>query len=440
MLKETEIIAKSPLSDWQKIEAINIFVISKAQYHPRASTPYRTWAQSIDKQIRKILKPSLKLPKRTATSFLYSANKHGGVGLRSLEDDLDTARVTHFFKCLTSPDQVVTQCAWSQLSQVVIRRTNNKTPTAEDIASFLNTPPPPKESTRCSDVQSIWSIVRKSLHRFNMTVNISPDFQIQLTHPEGAIDPTKRKVISKVVRMEAQAQQLKNLIEAPDQGRAFPLISKSPASNHWVGTGHYTSFSAYRFAMKARCNLLPVRTVLRRAGKTNNTTAPETLAHVLNACTPNTNLMRSRHNIILDRLKKATSKEIGTVFIDQAIPEAPGILRPDLVAKTDTSITIVDVTIPIESDPEAFIEARQEKIDKYSDLIQWAKTKYARVNFGVLVVGSLGSWDPENEETLKILGIGHKYAVLFRKLCCSDAIDGSLRIWKARSQPPTSSN
>ena len=222
MLKETEIIAKSPLSDWQKIEAINIFVISKAQYHPRASTPYRTWAQSIDKQIRKILKPSLKLPKRTATSFLYSANKHGGVGLRSLEDDLDTARVTHFFKCLTSPDQVVTQCAWSQLSQVVIRRTNNKTPTAEDIASFLNTPPPPKESTRCSDVQSIWSIVRKSLHRLNMTVNISPDFQIQLTHPEGAIDPTKRKVISKVIRMEAQAQQLKNLIEAPDQGRAFP--------------------------------------------------------------------------------------------------------------------------------------------------------------------------------------------------------------------------
>ena len=56
---------------------------------------------------------------------------------------------------------------------------------------------------------------------------------------------------------------------------------------------------------------------------------------------------------------------------------------------------------------------------------------------GVLVVSS---WDPDNEDTLKILGIGSKYAVLFRKLCCSDAINGSLKIWKARSQPQTSSN
>ena len=62
-------------------------------------------------------------------------------------------------------------------------------------------------------------------------------------------------------------------------------------------------------------------------------------------------------------------------------------------------------------------------------MIQWAKTKYVDVKFGVMVVGSLGSWDPDNEDTLKILGIGSKYAVLFRKLCFSDAINGSLEIW-----------
>ena len=153
LLKESEIIAKSLLSDWQKIEAINIFVLSKAQYHLRASTPYRTWAQSIDKQIRKILKQSLKLPKRTTTSFLYTANRHRGVGLQSLEDDLDIDRVIHFFKCLISPDQTVSQCAWVQLNQVISKRTNNKNPTPEDIASFLNTPPPPRETTKCDDVQ-----------------------------------------------------------------------------------------------------------------------------------------------------------------------------------------------------------------------------------------------------------------------------------------------
>ena len=77
--------------------------------------------------------------------------------------------------------------------------------------------------------------------------------------------------------------------------------------------------------------------------------------------------MRSRHNTILDWLKKATSKEIGSVFIDQTIPEAPGILRPDLVAKKETTNTIVDVTTvttPIESDPEAFTKASQRRKEK----------------------------------------------------------------------------
>ena len=120
------------------------------------------------------------------------------------------------------------------------------------------------------------------------------------------------------------------------------------------------------------------------------------------------------------------------MFIDQAIPDAPGILRPDLVTTSETTMTIVDVTIPIESGPDSFHKSRAEKTQKYSDLVQWANSNYSEVNFGVFIVGSLGSWDPENEDTLKMLGIGRKYATLFRKLCCSDAIQGSFKIWKSR--------
>lgn len=94
ILAEAELIATSLLADWQKVEAINIFVLSKARYHLRASTPHRTWTQSIDKKIRQILKPQLKLPRRTTSSLFYTANRHGGVGLNSLEDSLDVARVT----------------------------------------------------------------------------------------------------------------------------------------------------------------------------------------------------------------------------------------------------------------------------------------------------------------------------------------------------------
>ena len=38
ILAEAELIAKSLLADWQKVEAINIFVLAKAQYHLLAST------------------------------------------------------------------------------------------------------------------------------------------------------------------------------------------------------------------------------------------------------------------------------------------------------------------------------------------------------------------------------------------------------------------
>ena len=128
--------AESLLTDWQKIEAINIFSLSKTNYHLRASTPYSTWARSLNKKIRQILKPHIKLSRHTTNHFLYTPNRNGGVGLWSLED---VARITQFYKCLTSPDKIVSQCAWLQLVQVVSKCTNNPDPSSDQIEAFLNT-------------------------------------------------------------------------------------------------------------------------------------------------------------------------------------------------------------------------------------------------------------------------------------------------------------
>ena len=81
ILKELERIAESLLTDWQKIEAVNIFSMSKTNYRLRASTPYSTWARSLDRKIRHILKPHIKLPRHTTNHFLYTPNRNGGVGL-----------------------------------------------------------------------------------------------------------------------------------------------------------------------------------------------------------------------------------------------------------------------------------------------------------------------------------------------------------------------
>ena len=47
------------------------------------------------------------------------------------------------------------------------------------------------------------------------------------------------------------------------------------------------------------------------------------------------------------------------------------------------------------------------------------------------MVGAQGLCDPDNEPVLGMLRIGRNYARLFRRLCCTLAIEGSRKIWKA---------
>ena len=110
LVEETTSICNSLLTDWQKIDAINTFVISKSTYHLRAALPTLGWARSIDAEIRAAVKKGLRLPRRTITHFLYTKKNFGGLGLFSLEENLEIARVTHMFQCITSPDPTITSC------------------------------------------------------------------------------------------------------------------------------------------------------------------------------------------------------------------------------------------------------------------------------------------------------------------------------------------
>ena len=237
-------------------------------------------------------------------------------------------------------------------------------------------------------------------------------------------------------------------MEASDQGRAFSLVSKDPVSSHWVVNGRYMSFSDYRFALKARLNLLPTKTVVKRIGRPINNVncsrcnqAPETLAHILNACSPNAGLMRERHNSILKRLVKAVPQSAGNKFVEQKVLNSPYDLRPDLVVLNDeaNSATIVDVTIPFEASPLAFTTAGEEKLRKYAPLVEWLTEKGYKTSSFAFIVGALGAWDPDNMHALGALSIGRNYSKLFKKLCVLDAIHGSHNIWRQKNSSPITS-
>ena len=178
-----------------------------------------------------------------------------------------------------------------------------------------------------------------------------------------------RKNLCRLLRSHLQEIYSSRLAQASDQGRAMACVAAHTSSNHWITTGNYTSFGEYRFALKARLNLLPTRTVRRRAGGIADMSCPkcheeqETLAHVLNHC-----LLRHRRNKILGRLVNAIPAWKGQKFKEQVLPGDRSGLKPDLIILNDQTkeAHIVDVTVPFEG-AGAFPAARSAKEQKYED-------------------------------------------------------------------------
>ena len=252
--------------------------------------------------------------------------------------------------------------------------------------SFMNSDIPQTER-KTRDVKSIWSDARLSLKAVSLSLDLSVN-SATLSLVNGSVITAERvRGLNSYLRTHLRNEHLQTLVGAPDQGRSFHLASKSPSSNYWLTSGQYCSFAEYRFAIKARCNLLPVNSVLARMKKRGQQpttcrichSSPETLGHVLNSCTPHVGLMRSRHNTILERIRKAVPENAGTLLIDQKIPGSPGQLRPDITLMEADRVSIIDVTIPYESGPDAFEKARAEKEGKYSELVEWARSKFKEV-------------------------------------------------------------
>ena len=86
ILEVVDTILDSRLADWQKVDAINLFALSKVNYLLSTSILNRTWAAKLDSEVRKRVKKSLRLPVRTLCAFFHLPCGMGGLGLTSIED------------------------------------------------------------------------------------------------------------------------------------------------------------------------------------------------------------------------------------------------------------------------------------------------------------------------------------------------------------------
>ncbi|KAL5510054.1 hypothetical protein EMCRGX_G005524 [Ephydatia muelleri] len=401
LLRDCEQIMKSQLAEWQKLDAYRRFLSPRLTYVMKIFFPGSSWCRKLDTGTRKWLKKAVCLPSRACSSFLYTPQSLGGLGVPCFEDEMHVARVAQSFKFLADTrDPVVRQTALLQLEAVVRRRARipRSSPLSIDhLSTFLNTSAPSQEGAR-GDLKSLWSSVRSSLRYTHSTIHLSSE-SASVTCGGVQVRWAKRHDISRVLKLETQTRHLTALQEAPDQGRASFSTCLADSSNYFTYSGAYLTFPQYRFALRARLNLLPTRTVQARC--------------------------------VLERLIRATPPSLGDKFKEQPLPNTTGANRADLtiIAPDGRSVILVDVCIPFEGVPEALQDAAQEKVRKYEPLRQTLLSRFERVEVLPFVVGSLGSWFPPNEEVLRKLHIGWRYAALMRRLCVASAIAGSQDIW-----------
>ena len=137
MLEKADTILQSRLADHQKVEALNLFVLSLLTYHFNSSVLDRTWVQKLDGDLRRRVKKALGFPVRTASSFFHLPTAKGGLGLQSAEDLLESATVTRLLKVLNSKDKLVSDVAWCQLRATIDKRDPSAPRTMQPLLLWL---------------------------------------------------------------------------------------------------------------------------------------------------------------------------------------------------------------------------------------------------------------------------------------------------------------
>ena len=440
--QDTQRLFESGLADWMKLEAFKEFVVPKLDYAIRSTLAHKNWAVKLDKHVRKTVKQALGLPSRSCDAIFYVPTAKGGLGLRSIADELGNLLITQATKMLTSPDPLVRGIATHSLDCTILKRYGS-TEGPEDRWRFLSGQLRREDEGRRGDISSVWSRMRSfatstGVRLHGGTAESPPPTAVSIGEQELS-GRRLRGALLRGLRSARGEYWLGRWTGLAEQGGLAGSFIRAPESNYWIREYRYLRYREYRWALKARLNLLPVASHKRKYGGSAADTrcrgctgALETQEHCLSVCQGNMAAMRARHDQLLRRLVNAIPSELGTKFVDQAVPGCPG-LRPDVVVlnREKKKAYLVDVTCPNEQS-ENLVAARRRKIEKYQSIKDLLTEQGFDTTLDAFVVGTLGTWDPENDHLLSLIGIGRKYGILFKKLCCRDAISGSYEVWACR--------
>lgn len=426
-METTQKIMTSSLAPWQRIDAIKTFLYPSIQFSLRTGALDKSDWKKFDQFIRPMIKSTLNLPMRASNDYLYGARPMGCLGIPLATEDHDVVTVDGAYKLLTSPDPVIRVLANQHLKQTVKDRIGHD-PTADQTGKYLSASQEEEFEATTNRLRNIWTRARVASQHLNCKWEMTGEPQI--TREDATIHPPQRNKICHTIRTQLRKAKTRTLHEAPHQGKVQEVVSLSRDSSHFLTTGLYVRFADWRFIHRARLGLVPLNMYRFNAGPKNCrrcNNGDESLPHVINHCSAHRRAILERHNAIVGRIKVAAEKKFRVIAENRTVIEGC-MIRPDLLLVQQRTALILDVTVAFENRVQAFQEARARKMSHYIKLRENLLKTYDKAEIIPFVIGSLGSWDPENDNFVSRI-CSRTYAKTFRKLCVTDTIRFSRNIY-----------
>ena len=372
------------------------------------------------------------LPKRETAAYFFASKRTGGLAFQEPRTECDVQAIVQAMRILASDDSAVAAMARQELKYIV-RRSTQSNATPELLSTYLSSTPDPRTEKLYYTYSSLWSHVRQACRRLKISFHYSENNEITIAAEDS--EWIKSKLVTTFLHRVVQSRFGSELMSLKDQGKVARCLSEDQYANGsiWHCTGLNLRFKDRRLIHRAQLNALPLNANKSRYSNTDATcrhcpSHPETLPHVVCHCPPHMIQIRGRHNSIVELLTNAI--RFGKITTDRTIAESNLRLRPDIVVEEDNHVLIIDVTCPFDNDDDALSNAAVAKVNKYQPLKEFLVSRGKSCKIYSFVVGALGSWYKQTEILLSKLGMTRRYKSLFRKLCSTDAIQGSNNIYR----------
>ncbi|XP_075769460.1 uncharacterized protein LOC142823066 [Pelodiscus sinensis] len=305
ILEDAKKIDGSLLAPWQKINALNTFLIPRIRFALRGSAVAKGPLNKADRAIRQLVRKWLYLPQRASSDIIYISHRQGGANVPRMGDLCDIAVVTHAFRLLTCPDRRVSTIASAALEETIGKRAA-RAPAPQDIVAFLNGSLENNLGRQGGELSSLWS--RAATHRLGKRIGCRWTWAEERgemgiliprrnSNQNTVVTPPAQKLLDRVLKSTLRCLYAENLKKKPDQGKVFEAYSKWTSSNHFLSGGSFTRFADWRFIHRAHLNGAV------HFGNRDKRCRPcgfknETLPHVLCGCEMHSEAWKLRHNAI----------------------------------------------------------------------------------------------------------------------------------------------